>query len=65
VATTAYLRVRRGGDWQNIEVEYLTRKERHAILSGRDSENLVRWIDILCETLCKLESEGKRRIGRV
>lgn len=51
--TGAYLRVKRDGKWQNIEVEYLTREERKEAL--KDSFNTISWIDMLCEKLLEYE----------
>jgi len=53
--TGAFLRVKRNGKWESIEVEYLNRKERKIALSGRKPEELLRWIDILCGMLVACE----------
>ena len=53
--TGAYVRVKRDGKWQNIEVEYLTSEERVQIFAGRSHEELVHWINMLCETMVKYE----------
>lgn len=54
--TGAYLRVNRGGEWVNVEVEHLTRIEREAYLGGKSSEELFRWLTIVCEKLCEAET---------
>ncbi len=47
--TGAYLRVERNGKWENIEVEHLTKEERLTLFKDRSPEELVRWMDMLCE----------------
>lgn len=47
--TGAYLRVKREKGWENIEVEHLTKDERTKLFIARGSEELLRWMDILCE----------------
>jgi hypothetical protein len=45
-----------------MEIEYLTQDERHASLKGKTAEELVGWIDALCDTINQCEefivSEG-------
>ncbi len=43
--TGAYIRVKRDGKWQNIEVEHLTDAEREEALKDKD---LMGWIHMLC-----------------
>lgn len=54
--TAAYLRVQRNGIWTNEEVEHLTPEERKELLGNRSSEELLRWIDLLCKVVVKMES---------
>lgn len=61
--TGAYLRVKRDGKWENIEVEHLTDQERETIL--QDDDRLIKWLHIVCQKLVEteallqeLESEG-------
>ena len=49
----AYLRVRREGKLENIEVEYLTDSERQEIL--KNDTRLISWINLLCNELVKIE----------
>ena len=38
-----------------IEVEYLTDKERYDIFIKRDKEEIIRWLDLVCNKLAELE----------
>jgi len=49
--TGAYLRVERKGNWQSIEVEYLTDEERVLLLKDR----ALSWLNLVCKELVKLE----------
>ena len=53
--TGAYIRVKRNGKWENIEVEYLTDTEREDILSKDD--RLIHWLHLVCNTLKSVESD--------
>ena len=46
--TGAYLRVRREGKWQNVEIEYLSDKEREELFKEADREELLRWLNFMC-----------------
>ena len=52
--TGAYLRVKRDGKWENIEVEHLTDEERELIL--KDDDRLMNWLHLTCHELIKTES---------
>ncbi len=49
--TGAYLRIEREGKWENIEVEYLTDQERETIFKSRKNDELIRWLNIVCNKL--------------
>lgn len=49
--TGAYLRVKRDKKFLSIEVEYLTDKEREEIFTGLSNEEMIRWLNVLCNTL--------------
>jgi len=51
--TGAYLRVKREGKWENIEIEHLTDEEREFIL--KDDNRLMQWLHIICNALVKAE----------
>ena len=51
--TGAFLRVKRGDRWENIEVEHLTNEEREKILS--DDPRMMQWLNIVCEKLAEAE----------
>ena len=46
--TGAYVRVQRGGKYQNVEIEYLTDGEREELFKGADKEELLRWLNFMC-----------------
>ncbi len=46
--TGIYIRIKRNGKWQNIEVEYLTDAERDKVLKGK---GLMQWIHTLCKII--------------
>lgn len=49
--TGVYLRVQRDGKWLNIEVEHLTKDERIKLFIKRQPDELLRWMDLLCDTI--------------
>ncbi len=51
--TGAYLRVKRNGKWENIEVEHLTDLERKEVLG--DDTRLIHWLNCVCEKLVETE----------
>lgn len=55
--TGAYLRVERQGKFYPIEVEFLTPEERRKLLVGRSEEELMRWMDMLCETIVEMAND--------
>ena len=46
--TGAYLRVKRKGKWQNVEIEYMTDSEREELFKEADREELLRWLNFMC-----------------
>ena len=46
--TGAYLRVKRGDIWQNIEIEYLSDKEREELFKESSTEEVLRWLNFMC-----------------
>lgn len=54
--TFAFLRVKRGGNWDNIEVEHLTDKERRELFKDRDKEELLSWFDLVCNKLAEVDN---------
>ena len=53
--TGAYLRVKRGEQWENIEVEHLTDSERQEVLGGRPPYELVQWLNMACKKLAEIQ----------
>ena len=45
--TGAYLRIKRGNKWQNVEIEYLTDVERAELFKGADSEEVLKWLNFM------------------
>lgn len=63
--TGAYLRVKRGDKWENIEVENLTDDEIREKFATREPQELINWMIMLCQKirqveplLVQLEKEG-------
>ena len=46
--TGAYLRVKRKGKWQNVEIEYLTDSERGELFKDDSPENILKWLNFMC-----------------
>ena len=46
--TGAYLRVRRKGKWQNVEIEYLTDSERGELFKDAPSDEVLKWLNFMC-----------------
>ena len=46
--TGAYLRVKREGKWQNIEIEYLTDGEREELFKEAGTEEVLKWLNFMC-----------------
>lgn len=53
--TGAFLRVKRDDHYQPIEVERLTPGERRSHLRDRDRDEIMRWMDIVCQSLTECE----------
>ena len=46
--TGAFLRIKRQGVWQNVEIEYLTDVERGELFKERDNEEVLKWLNFMC-----------------
>ena len=46
--TGAYLRVKRGNKWQNIEIEYLSDGERLELFKESSTEEVLKWLNFMC-----------------
>lgn len=57
--TGAFLRVKRGNKFENIEIEHLTKDERFDIFVTREPEEIIRWLDMLCDCIVVCETEFK------
>lgn len=53
--TGAFLRIKRDGAWQNIEVERMTKYERRDHFLKLPPEEAMKWMDMLCEEILSLE----------
>lgn len=56
--TGVYVRVQRDGKWVNVELEHLTKEERHLFFErskNNQTEILLAYIDALCDTLVAIE----------
>lgn len=63
--TGAFMRVKRGDKWENVEVEHLTDDEIREKFATREPQELINWMIMLCEkirmvepVLTELESKG-------
>ena len=53
--TGAYLRTKTENGFESIEVEHLTPEARRQHLKARDPEEVMRWMDILCDKIVETE----------
>ena len=53
--TGAYLRIKRNDEWVNVEIEHLSETELMEQLSDKPADELVRWINMLCAHIQKIE----------
>lgn len=54
--TGAHFRVKRGDEFQAVEVEYLTDQERAELLGNRTPAELLRWLAITSRAAAELET---------
>ena len=52
--TGAYLRVKRDGKWQALEVEHLTSEEREEMLIN--DPRIIQWLNLVCRKLVECET---------
>ena len=65
--TGAYVRVKREGKWQNVEIEYLTDGERNELFKESSTEDVLKWLNFMCSeyqhlvlaVINKMEGEEK------
>ena len=65
--TGAYLRIKREGKWQNVEIEYLSDKERNELFKESSTEDVLKWLNFMCSeyqhlvlaVINKMEGEEK------
>ena len=65
--TGAYLRIQREDKWQNVEIEYLSDKEREELFKEADREDVLKWLNFMCSeyqhlvlaVINKMEGEEK------
>lgn len=46
--TGAYVRIKREGTWQNVEIEYLTDTEREELFKEASNEEVLKWLNFMC-----------------
>lgn len=54
--TGAYLRIKRGDKYENIEVEHLTDKERETLFIDRSPVEIINWLNVLSAKLAEHET---------
>lgn len=53
--TGAYFRVKRGDQWENVEIEHLTDEELVMVFAEKDQRYLISAISLLCKTIAHVE----------
>ena len=53
--TGAYLRVKRDGEYKPIEIEYLTDAERALKFHGKEADEVLPWLHLLCRKIAEIE----------
>ena len=61
--TGAYLRIQREDKWQNVEIEYLTDEERNELFKDSNSEELLKWLNFMCNQYEGLVLEVTNKFG--
>jgi hypothetical protein len=61
--TGAYLRVKRAGKWENIEVEHLTNEERIARFKTAPIDEVLGWLNAMCKTLAYISDSMEAQDG--
>ena len=61
--TGAYLRVRREGTWQNVEIEYLSDGERQELFKEASNEEVLKWLNFMCNQYEGLVLEVINKFG--
>lgn len=49
--TGAYVRVKRGDKWCNVDISDCTDQERTEMLKNCDADRLIGWINFLCHSI--------------
>lgn len=57
--TNLFIRVKRSGEWQAIDLAEATPEERHAFFCTLPPPALVRWLGALCEVLDKKNNSAR------
>lgn len=61
--TGAYLRIQREDKWQNVEIEYLTDEERNELFKDSNSEEVLKWLNFMCNQYELLVLEVINKFG--
>lgn len=57
--TGAFVRIKRDGKFENIEIEYLSVQERIDLFKDKDKEEILKWLDLTCSVLCEIEEASE------
>lgn len=57
--TGAFVRIKRDGKLENIEIEYLSVQERIDLFKDKDKEEILKWLDLTCSVLCEIEEASE------
>lgn len=53
--TGAFFRIKRGDEWENVEIENLTESELVMVLADKDQRYLISAISLLCKIIQRVE----------
>jgi len=57
--TGAFVRIKRDGKFENIEIEYLSVQERINLFKDKDKEEILKWLDLTCSVLCEIKEASE------
>jgi len=58
--TGAYIRIKQGNRYVNIEIEHLTDDERRIFFSNRPHVEVINWMNMLCHFITKHDQPNEQ-----
>lgn len=52
--TGAWIRIKRGDKFENVEIEHLTDEERRTVF--KDDSRIIEWLNLVCNKLVETEN---------